>query len=230
MTDTHEHRRLLIVTLVVAATVAGAAATADTGETAAAGEAVAEEEAQSAERGGRFPIDIARMKADAAQRFARLDADGDGEVSSEEFVAGAADRAAPGRAFRGDRGPGRRMGAGGRGGDRARHRRSGPRPFGGRGGAMRERMQASSEAAFDRADADGDGALSREEYGNLGEARRQLVRESMAARTFARLDADDSGSLSGAELSRRVARLATLDADGDGLVSRDEMPRRGGWR
>jgi hypothetical protein len=55
---------------------------------------------------------------------------------------------------------------------------------------------AARDEAFAQADANGDGALGREEFATF----RERMRETMAARLFDRLDADDDGAVSKAEV------------------------------
>jgi hypothetical protein len=62
-------------------------------------------------------------------------------------------------------------------------------------------------------DANGDGAVSREEYDTYG------------ARAFQRLDTNGDLSLSAAEMDGKIS-VPGLDADGDGMVSRQEFGRR----
>ncbi len=80
-------------------------------------------------------------------------------------------------------------------------------------------IAATEEAVFEQADGDGDGALSKEEYDGLREARARVAMQRM----FERLDDDENGVLAPAELGARVARLESLDANEDGMVTRQEM-------
>ena len=155
------------------------------------GDAAADDGAK-AKRG----VAIEDLQARTARRFARADADGDGRVTPEEFAATRMDRGGR-RAGDADRGARRRDG------QAERRRRGGP--FG--------------EAAFDAADADGDGQLSREEWRELPRAARAAARERM----FARLDANDDGALEASEFGPGMERLNALDADGDGRLTRREM-------
>ena len=50
----------------------------------------------------------------------------------------------------------------------------------------------------------------------------------MKQRAFSQLDADDSGTVTQIEFSRRLEWLKTLDANEDGEVTRDEL--RSGMR
>ncbi|MXY54663.1 MAG: hypothetical protein F4Y86_19350 [Gammaproteobacteria bacterium] len=201
---TERNRRYLLVAATVAVTITAAAVTA---------------EAQ--DRAERFPIDIAAAKERAAERFAAVDTNEDGSVSVDEFLVAGPDRGGLGRFASGRRGAGMDRAGGKEGRRAARDRREGMRA---RRGGLRERMESMQEGVFERADGDGDGALSKEEYDGLGEARRDVAME----RVFQRLDEDGDGLLAPAELGGQVKRLETLDADEDGKVTRSEM--RGGWR
>ena len=152
-------------------------------------------------KGKQRSIDIEEVKAGVAERFAKVDANGDGKVTPEEFAAvrGDAPRADRHRAMRG------RM-------EKQMRDRRGPE--------MRRRMrEVYSDPTFDAADADGDGKLSREEVRQLPQAARSVAQR----RAFDRLDGDGDGVLTATELSPRVAMLEKADADGDGKVNREEM-------
>ncbi len=198
------NRRYLLVAATVAVTITAAAVTA---------------EAQN--RAERFPIDIAAAKERAAERFATVDTNEDGSVSVDEFLVASPDRGGMGRFASGRPGTGMDRAGGKEGRSAARDRREGMRA---RRGAMRERMESMQEGVFERADADGDGALSKDEYDGLGDARREVAMQRM----FERLDEDGDGLLAPAELGGQVDRLESLDADEDGKVTRSEM--RGGRR
>ena len=155
------------------------------------------EEGAKARRG----VSIETLESRAAQRFARADADGDGRITPEEFAAARMDR-------RGRRG-GEEARRGGRRDDGQRDRRRPRGPFG----------LPFGEGAFDAADADGDGKLSREEWRELPRAARSAARERM----FARMDTNDDGVLEAGELAPDLERLRALDVDGDGRLTRREL-------
>lgn len=149
---------------------------------------------------GKRGVSIERLESRAAERFAKADADGDGRVTPEEFAAVRIDR-------RGRRGEDARRD--GRRGDGPGDRRRPRGPFG----------LFGEDAAFDAADADGDGNLSREEWRDLPRAVRGAVRERM----FARMDDNGDGVLEAGEFSPDIERLRALDTDADGRLSRREM-------
>ena len=118
-------------------------------------------------------LDSEDRKARGQERFARLDADGDGSLSAEEF----ASRPERPRAEMGDRpGKGERMGRKGKRGMRAMH--------GGRGmmGKMADtdedgrisqaEFSAAALARFDKVDVDSDGTISADEREQFREARK----------------------------------------------------------
>ena len=145
-------------------------------------------------------IDIAEMKAGAAERFAKVDTNGDGKVTPEEFAAVRSD------APKADRRKAMRE----RMERRSRDRR----------GEMRRQMRGMlGDEAFEAADGDGDGKLSKEEVRGLPKAARSVAQR----RAFDRVDADGDGVLTASELSPRIAMLEKADADGDGKVNREEM-------
>ena len=167
------------------------------------------------------PIDLGELRATEEKRFADADADGDGLVTKEEFA-----NVDPQRIFAGVRPPdprnrdGRRHGPGaeGRGGDHAdseamRERRAERRA------KMEARREEVRTREFATADADGDGQLSADEYGDMP----ATLKAARQSEMFNRLDADDDGVLTPGEFPSAVARLAALDTDGDGLVTRKEV-------
>lgn len=161
--------------------------------------------------GPEFPISIAEAEVRAQEAFARVDADGNGEISSAEFVAAEMPRD--------HRRPW---------GKNAGHRRSGMHGDGSRKGAHamqgedREERNAEREAEFFEAlDTDGNGQLSAAEFDR--DHRVEVRKSLMKARAFAHLDSDANGVLSTSEFPGHLQRLKAMDADGNGEVSRDEL-------
>jgi Ca2+-binding EF-hand superfamily protein len=151
--------------------------------------------------GDRFPIPVEDVEARQAEIFARMDSDGDGRISTEEFAAA--------------KGPhGHRAGM------------KPPRPMGdgrGRGKPSEEEIAAMDDAIFETLDADGNEVLSRSEFSH--QAMTEARTNTMKAHFFAKADANGDGYLSPEEFPPG-RRLADLDANGDGLITRDELPRR----
>jgi Ca2+-binding EF-hand superfamily protein len=193
--------------------------------------------------------DLANLLNDRAEaRFAALDADGNGTVSLEEFLADGNERAEAmfermgpdenGVVTRTGRGPGAGM------------HRGGPRGEGGL--SEEERAQRRSERAADefaRLDADGDGMISPEEFEAGMEARAERFAERRGERGGPRhsMMRDMRGEMpeemrqmrgqlrdlmregmnfeafAGLMEERTTARFERLDADGDGELTRDEF-------
>ncbi len=96
----------------------------------------------------------------------------------------------------------------------------------GDGALTRDELERHRDAVFAATDADGDGVLSRDE---LVEAALRRVRariEKRVDRRLDRLDSDGDGVLSAAEYRRsdRLARrFARIDRDRDGRITPDEL-------
>lgn len=123
-------------------------------------------------------------------------------------------------------------------------RRDGPRQ-GMRGGFM------DRQAMFDRADADDSGDVTYEEFaavfgnrftsadadgngeltvGEVADGIQRIMAERMAARVIERLDTNDDGKLTVAEIESQQKKLFALaDRDDDGKVTIEEMQRRPGF-
>lgn len=165
-------------------------------------------------------IDIAQVKARADEAFATADKDGSGTLTREEFAGMKPARFHDG-GRRGMHRHGMDMGMGmgmgmegsgmGAGGMTGRMHRMGP--------PSAEERAETDKALFAALDADGNGALSPEEFGRHHEAMMQVHRD----RAFDRLDANKDGVLSKDELPSPADRLTRLDADGDGKVTPEEM-------
>lgn len=79
-----------------------------------------------------------------------------------------------------------------------------------------DEIAAYRAARIAEADTSGDGALSLQEFETLYQ---DMTRRPMV-RAFQSLDADGDGSLTEAELDRRMARMiARMDRDGDGVLA-----------
>ncbi len=153
-----------------------------------------------------------QQKAGRRQRMtmARLDADGDGQVTKEEFEKTA--------------GHWRRGMRGGRHGHRGYGRHDGG------GSGMHERQGMDGMSGMEG----GPGDEARRGRGDRAERRAER-----RVQRFARLDANGDGVITAADLEARAAerlgwfrkmQLHVLDADGNGTVSRDEFTARGKQR
>ncbi len=153
-----------------------------------------------------FPISIADAEAKAADLFARVDTNGNGEITSAEFAAAEMpkDHKQP-WALGHFRHAAKR---------RAMHDHHDD--------AARGERRAEHEAAFFEAlDTDGNGQLSAAEFDR--DHQREVRKSLMKARIFQHLDTDANGVLNKGEFSPHSARLRELDVDDDGEVSRDEL-------
>lgn len=204
----------------------------------------------SAGPGERHPIDLAALRAEAAERFNAADADGDGMVSEDEFAAvdlrrlmgegwlrdrdavggaslrrAAADRLGRRQEARAERREGEFAIADTDGDGQLSKDEFRGLPAAVRDERERQRAEAQRERRqkeFVRADADGDGRLSKDEFRGLPAA----VRAERQRRLFFHLDADGDGMLTPSEFPSMATRLARLDANGDGQVTADEMRKR----
>jgi Ca2+-binding EF-hand superfamily protein len=149
---------------------------------------------------GKFPVSIAAAEAKVQEAFARIDGDGNEEISRAEFDA--AD-------LPGHRGPGMR--------------KHGHHKHGAGADTAHAAPGDENEAGFFAAlDSDGDGQLSPAEFDR--DHRREVRKSLMKSRRFDHLDADANGVLSASEFpGRRLQHLKSLDADDNGEVSRDEL-------
>ncbi|WP_306153084.1 EF-hand domain-containing protein [Roseovarius sp. MMSF_3281] len=94
----------------------------------------------------------------------------------------------------------------------------------GDGKVSRDEMQARAAARFNDADSDGDGAISRDEM----IARAMARVEKRVDRMMSRLDADDDGMVTEAEMQqmrdKHMGRMfKRMDKDGDGALSKEEF-------
>lgn len=231
--------KTVIIAALAASTAAIAYAYADTENRRGHGGQFRAEMREMIKGDGMAVDDLANWMQEQAQtRFAALDADGDGIVTQEEFLASTDERARTGF---------ERMDRNGDGIVNRDDRR-------GRGHGMRgerprlsdedraERRERFSERAFARLDTDGDGSISRAEFDAGAEARaarfeergkhrggryhggmpeemramrgkmRELIRDGMDADEFAGLLREGA-----------TARFAALDADGNGELSAGEF-------
>ena len=149
----------------------------------------------------RFPLDLKEFDARAAERFARADTNGDGNVSQDEFAA-----ALP---------PDRHR-------DGANESDPPSEPGHGRpwGKLKPEEIAEQETAVFAALDRNGDGQIERDEF-SLGKVHEELRKERQRA-MFSRLDKNVDGALTRDEMAAPAERLRTLDTDQDGTVTRAE--------
>jgi len=94
----------------------------------------------------------------------------------------------------------------------------------GDGKITQDEMQARAATRFGEADSDGDGAISRDEMMAKAMARA----ETRVDRMMDRMDADDDGKISQAEMQQMRGKhmgrmIKRMDTDGDGSLSKDEF-------
>lgn len=94
----------------------------------------------------------------------------------------------------------------------------------GAAGAGKADFQSAARQRLMKADRDGDGKLSSQEWADTAKAR---GKDRFADRIFARFDGNKDGFLDMDEIdSLSARRFARLDADGDGQISADERSAR----
>ena len=97
----------------------------------------------------------------------------------------------------------------------------------GNGVLTRSEVDRFAAERFAAADGDRDGALSPGEFAGITRRRSP----DRAERVFARLDRNGDGLVQRREYNQRPARIfARLDADKDGRITRDELPEPGRHR
>lgn len=94
----------------------------------------------------------------------------------------------------------------------------------GDGKITRDEMQAHAATRFGEADSDGDGAISREEM--IAQAMARV--ETRVDRMMGRMDADDDGKVSQAEMQKMRDKhmgrmIERMDSDGDGTLTKEEF-------
>ncbi len=149
----------------------------------------------------RFPLDLKEFDARAAERFARADTNGDGNVSQDEFEA-----ALP---------PDRHR-------DGANESDPPSEPGHGRpwGKVKPEEIAEQEAAVFAALDTNGNGQIERDEF-SLRKVHEE-VRSNRQKAAFTHLDKNSDGILTKEEMSVPGDRLRALDTDQDGTVTRAE--------
>jgi Ca2+-binding EF-hand superfamily protein len=155
----------------------------------------------------RFPISVDALHAKSTEIFSRVDADGDGLISFDEF-------AGHDPKHRGRHSDRHRRGADYRGeeGERSsRHETAMSR--------YQTAMSQMDPALFESLDSNANGVIEASEFSSraLAEARASIMKQQ----TFARMDVNDDSVLTPEEFP--PSRLAGLDTDGDGEITREEM-------
>lgn len=104
----------------------------------------------------------------------------------------------------------------------------------GDGVVTQEEVTARQQARFEQADVDGNGGLSAEELIAMQESLREEASRAAAARRIASLDDSGDGLLQAEELEARTPRIAPLfdriDTDEDGGISQAELEAAGPLR
>lgn len=137
------------------------------------------------DRPNKPPISVADLEARAAERFAAIDANGDGVVDAQEFAAHDPEPWGKSRMH--------------------------GQPKGGRGFEPSPEARAEFETGlYDALDRNADGSLSREEFAAQTEVRAALHKQRM----FERLDGNDDGLLDKNEFPPRRAQDLDTDGDG----------------
>jgi Ca2+-binding EF-hand superfamily protein len=164
----------------------------------------------------------AARRADRQARiFARLDTDGDGEISIAERDAARASRTERRRLRRSDMIVENRNMRGRVTPEMQAQLESGAEQAAPAEARPADRF-ARRNAAWAAADADGNGALNRTEFGSLASAR-QARRAAHGTNLFERTDSDNDGVLSLAEMSAwPLAMFERADTDNDDVVTRAE--------